>query len=98
MTIGYPGWFSIEVEFGNQFEKVCWLEFVAGLRTFPRLKRLPVVIAQHSSQAAELSRTLEEFAAVHAHDFTVDVAGAVAYQENREVGEFLDRSEAVHGV
>src|ERR1035438_8734502 len=57
--------------------------------------RLPVFFFQYSSEIAEFSCALQEFAAVHADDFTIDIAGAVAHQKGGEIGEFFDGAEAV---
>jgi len=59
------------------------------------LKCLPVFFFQDASQAAEFAGALQELASIHADDFSVDVAGAVTYQERREIGEFFNRAEAV---
>ena len=38
---------------------------------------------------------MQEFAAVHADDFAVDVGGAVAHQKRSEVGQLFDRAESM---
>ena len=59
---------------------------------------MPVFFFEHTSQIAEFAGALQEFAAVHADDFTVDVAGPVTDQKGCEVGELFDSAETVERV
>src|ERR1700739_2498655 len=67
-------------------------------RAFARLDGLPVRVCQNSPQIAEFARALQDFAAVHADAFSVDVAGAFAHQERSQVRQLFDRAEAVERI
>src|SRR5580704_425420 len=45
------------------------------------LQRFPIIVGQSAAQVAEFAGALEEFSAVHADYFSVDIGGAVAYEE-----------------
>src|SRR5258708_9399939 len=62
------------------------------------LDGLPIFVAQGAAQVAEFSGTLQKFSSIHADDLSIDVAGAVAYQKCRQIGQLFDRAEAVQRV
>src|SRR5260370_31987366 len=62
------------------------------------LHGLPIVVAQGAAEVAEFSGALQKFSSVHADNFSIDVAGAVAYQKCRQIGQLFDRAEAVQRV
>ncbi len=49
-------------------------------------ERSPVFVGQDAAQVAEFAGALQEFSAVHADDFAVDVGRPVADQECRKIG------------
>src|SRR5271166_6580243 len=65
---------------------------------FSRLQRFPILVGEGAAEVAEFSGALQEFSTVHADDFSVDVAGAVADQKCGEVGQLLRGAEAVERI
>src|SRR5215469_6602658 len=63
-----------------------------------RLDRLPIFVFQDAAKIAELACALQEFAAIHADDFPVDVARTVTHKKSSQVGQLFYRAEAVQGV
>ena len=59
---------------------------------------MPIFVGEGAAESGEFAGALEEFSAVHADDFTVDVRGTVADEKGGEVREFFGSTEAVHGV
>ena len=70
-----------------------WLRFwLAWFEGFP------IFVGERAAKVAEFAGALQEFSAVHADDFAVDVGGAVAHQKGGEVGQLFDCAEAVEGI
>src|SRR5260370_35189760 len=62
------------------------------------LDGLPIFVAQGAAEVAEFSGALQKFSSVHADDFSIDVAGAVAYQKCGQIGQLFHGAEAVERV
>ena len=53
---------------------------------FAGFEGFPVGVGEGAAEGGEFAGALQEFTAVHANDFSVDVRRAVAYQECGEIG------------
>jgi len=60
-----------------------------GLCFLFRLHHLPLLFCQQVAQMVELAGAFELLAPVHHDLFSVHIAGLVAHQERRQVGQFL---------